>query len=52
MALYRSGNRFKLLELESENFLLVFSGEIADEKSRALELNKNVPATIIVNRNR
>jgi len=49
MALYHTGNRFKLLEIESEDFLLVFSGEIADEKSRALELNKNIPATIIVN---
>ena len=48
MALYHT-NRFKLLEIESEDFLLVFSGEIADEKSRALEHNKNIPATIIVN---
>ena len=50
MALFRTGNRSKLLELESQKYVLVFSGEISNDKIQALEVNKNVPATIMVNK--
>lgn len=49
MASYLTGNRSKLVEIKSEQFLLVFSGVVSDEKSRVLKINKNVSATIIIN---
>ena len=49
MALLRTGNRSKLLEIQSDSYSLVFTGEVVSEKSKALKANVNVPATIIVN---
>ena len=49
MVLLRTGNRYKLLEIQSDSYSLVFTGEVVSEKSKALKANVNVPATIIVN---
>ena len=48
MDLLRSGNRGKLLEIETKDVILCFSGDLTNRKFNSLGINKNTPATILV----
>lgn len=48
MDLLRSGNRGKLLEIETKEFILSFSGELSNKRLINLGVNKNIPAAILV----
>lgn len=48
MALLRSGNRSKLIEIIANNYSLVITGDVERNKSKITRSNVNIPAAIIV----
>jgi hypothetical protein len=48
MALLRSGNRSKLIEIIANNYSLVITGDVERNKSKITRFNVNIPAAIIV----
>lgn len=48
MDLLRSGNKGKLMEIETNEFMVAFSGELSNKRSADFGINKNVPAKIFV----
>lgn len=48
MALYPSGNRLNLVEIDCDDCFLIITGGLDNEKMSQLKLNRNVPANILV----
>lgn len=49
MVLLHSGSRYKLVEIDCEEYSLTFTSELKNEKIKDLQINRNIPATIIIN---
>jgi hypothetical protein len=48
MASYHSGSRSKLVEIHCNECSLIITGELPNKSLPQLDINRNVPATIIV----